>query len=72
MEQLAATGHLVLAETMAWDWSTELTSEKVGRLFATFSDWTDREVRAASDAAEKCGGTVLEHCSIRPHPRCRT
>jgi SAM-dependent methyltransferase len=44
-----------------WRWSVELSAEQVRRLFGTFSDWTSDEVDAAGDAAEACGGRVVEH-----------
>ncbi len=54
-------------ETLTWDWSIELSSAQVARLFATFSDWTTEEVTAAARAADDCGGAVLEQYSTRLH-----
>jgi SAM-dependent methyltransferase len=56
-----ATGQSDLVDEVRWEWSIELTSDQIARLFATFSDWSSDEVEAARQAADNCGGTVTEH-----------
>lgn len=59
--ELASTGHFSHVESMVWPWSMAMTTDQVGALFATFSDWTDTEVSSARRAADELGGTVTEH-----------
>ncbi|GAA3799894.1 class I SAM-dependent methyltransferase [Cellulomonas soli] len=61
MDELAAGGWFEPLGTTWWRWTAELSSERVRRLFATFSDWSPEEVEAAAQAADTCGGTVTEH-----------
>lgn len=61
MEQLAAGGWFSPVSTRWWEWSIDLTSEQVRRLFATFSDWSTDEVAAATRAVDELGGKVTEH-----------
>ena len=54
----------------------QLDAQAVGRLFRTFSDWSQAEVEHAVAAVTDLGGTVTEHYSswllvlapIRPAP----
>ena len=61
MAELEAGGWFVPVLTDGWDWSIELDTEQVRRLFATFSNWSPDEVRRAADAADELGGLVTEH-----------
>ena len=61
MEQLAAGGWFSPVRTRWWEWSIDLISEQVRRLFATFSDWSSDEVAAAGRAVDELGGKVTEH-----------
>ena len=61
MQQLAAGGWFTPVRTLWWEWSIDLTSEQIRRLFATFSDWTGEEVAAAGQAVDVLGGRVTEH-----------
>ena len=61
MTELEAGGWFAAVGTWQWDWSVDLTPQQVGRLFATFSNWTDVEVDEAEQAARDCGPTVTEH-----------
>lgn len=60
-KDFTATGRFDLVDEVRWEWSIELTSDQIARLFATFSDWSSDEVEAARQAADNCGGTVTEH-----------
>ncbi|HEY3529710.1 MAG TPA: methyltransferase domain-containing protein [Nocardioides sp.] len=61
MDELSAGGYFRPVRSERWRWSVELTTEHVTRLFRTFSNWTEDEVRAVQAAAEACGGIVTEH-----------
>jgi SAM-dependent methyltransferase len=61
MAELSAGGHFEPVRSERWRWSIDLTADQVTRLFSTFSDWTDEEVRAIRAAADDCGGIVTEH-----------
>lgn len=61
MLELATDGWFRAVRTEQWKWTVELTTEQVTRLFRTFSDWTEPEVRARRAAADACGGCVTEH-----------
>lgn len=61
MAELSAGGYFEPARSEHWRWSLELTTDQVTRLFRTFSDWTDEEVRLVAAAADACGGLVTEH-----------
>jgi SAM-dependent methyltransferase len=61
MAELSAGGYFEPVRSEHWQWSMELTTEQVTRLFRTFSDWDDAEVDAVRAAAEACGGLVTEH-----------
>lgn len=61
MTRLAADGLFRPVRSERWAWTVELSTTQVVRLFRTFSDWTEQEVRQVADAAEACGGRVSEH-----------
>lgn len=61
MVELSEGGYFQPVRSDSWRWSVELTSDKVTRLFSTFSGWTDEEVQGIWVAAEACGGVVTEH-----------
>lgn len=61
--RLTASGLFDVEEAATFLWDAELSSEQVGRLFATFSDWSAHEVRQAAAAVDDLGGVVLEHYS---------
>ena len=61
MEELAAGAWFEPVRTESWRWSIELSSQQVGRLFKTFSNWSASEAAAAEQAAEDLGGRVTEH-----------
>jgi SAM-dependent methyltransferase len=61
MEELSTGGWFEPVRTQQWRWSIELDSDRVRRLFRTFSDWTDAEVEVAARAADELGGVVTEH-----------
>ena len=67
MDELTAGGWFEPVQTERWRWTIDLTTDQVRRLFRTFSDWTDREVEAAADAADTCGGVVTEHYQSMLH-----
>lgn len=53
--------HLFTVERIhRYQWSIELTADRIRALFATFSDWSESEVAEAASAAEALGGTVTE------------
>ena len=60
MAELSAGGHFEPVRSERWRWRIDLTADQVTRLFSTFSDWTDNEVRAIRAAADDCGGMVTE------------
>ena len=61
------TGHFTLVEERRWEWSVDLTADQVGRLFATFSDWTPEEVAQVRRAAVDLGGVVTERYATELH-----
>jgi protein-L-isoaspartate O-methyltransferase len=61
MSELADGGLFLPVRSQRWQWSIELSTTQVTRLFRTFSDWTDPEVHEVAAAAESCGGRVTEH-----------
>lgn len=61
MSELSAQGWFRPLRSEHWRWSIDLTTEQVGGLFSTFSDWTDEEVESVRAAADACGGVVTEH-----------
>lgn len=60
-EPLTATGDFAVEDTVDLGWSITLDARQIGDLFATFSDWTADEARAAAQATEDLGGSVVEH-----------
>ena len=67
MTELSAGGYFRPVRSERWKWSIELTTDQVTRLFSTFSNWTDREVRAVRGVADACGGVVTEHYESALH-----
>ena len=67
MDELADGGWFTPVDTITWRWSVDLTTEQVGNLFSTFSNWTASEVEAVTAAADQCGGMVTEHYSSLLH-----
>lgn len=61
VDELTTGGWFDHVRTEHWRWSIELDAEEVGRLFATFSDWTTAEAAEAEQAVEDLGGRVTEH-----------
>jgi SAM-dependent methyltransferase len=61
VDELAAGGWFEPVRSEQWRWSIELDSERVRRLFRTFSDWNDAEVEAVGRTADDLGGVVTEH-----------
>ncbi len=61
MSQLAVDGLFRPVRSERWHWTVELTTTQVMRLFRTFSDWTEEEVQQVAEAADACGGRVIEH-----------
>lgn len=61
MTELADGGWFSPVRTFRWHWSIDLTPDQVGRLFATFSDWSPEEVAAVAGAAAELGDLVTEH-----------
>ena len=61
VDELTTGGLFEHVRTESWRWSIDLTADQVGRLFRTFSDWTEPEVEQVRQAAEDLGGTVTEH-----------
>ena len=61
VEELTIAGWFTHVDTMRWQWSVELTTDQIHRLFSTFSNWTPAEASAAAAAADECGGPVTEH-----------
>lgn len=61
MEELSAGGWFEPVRSERWRWSIELTTDQVRRLFRTFSNWTDDEVKAVAAAADSLGGRITEH-----------
>jgi SAM-dependent methyltransferase len=59
--ELTAGGWFEHVRSEHWRWSISLEAEAIGRLFATFSDWTAAEVAEAEQAAVDLGGRVVEH-----------
>lgn len=59
--QLTASGLFEVENAASFPWDVELSAAQVGRLFATFSDWSDHEIREAVAAVDDLGGTVFEH-----------
>jgi SAM-dependent methyltransferase len=72
MVELSAGGYFQPVRSERWQWSVELTTDQVTRLFRTFSDWTDEEVHAVRVAADACGGLVTEHYQSVLHLLVRT
>ena len=62
-ESLTDAGLFEVEEAATFPWDAELDTDQIGRLFATFSDWSDAEVRQAADAVNDLGGRVTEHYS---------
>lgn len=60
-DRLTASGLFDVEDTATFPWSIAMDADQVGRLFRTFSDWSDREVGQAVDAVDELGGTVVEH-----------
>lgn len=60
MQELAAGGYFVPVRSESWQWSIDLQTEQVRRLFASFSGWSSTEVEAVADAADELGGVVTE------------
>jgi hypothetical protein len=58
---LTAADLFVVREITRLPWSIELDDDQVGRLFATFSDWSADEADRAADAVRELGGSVVEH-----------
>jgi SAM-dependent methyltransferase len=61
VDELTAGGWFEPVRTEHWRWSVDLNAHQVGRLFASFSNWTAAEAQAAAQAAEDLGGLVTEH-----------
>lgn len=64
MAELAAGGWFEPVASHEWPTTVHLTPEGVGRLFATFSDWSPEEVRSAQGAAREFvgeRGTLADH-----------
>jgi hypothetical protein len=61
LAELTAGGWFTHVDTLTWQWSVDLTTDQIGRLFTSFSNWTPAEAAAAAGAADACGGTVTEH-----------
>jgi SAM-dependent methyltransferase len=61
VDELTAGGWFEHLRTEHWRWSIELDAEEVGRLFATFSDWTTAEAVEVEKAVVDLGGRVTEH-----------
>jgi hypothetical protein len=61
MEELTIGGWFEPVRTERWQWSIDLSTDQVRRLFKTFSNWTHAEVEAAAQAADDFGGLVTEH-----------
>lgn len=59
--ELTRSGHFVERHREIFRWSVDLDTNQVRGLFNTFSDWTDREVEDATQAARDLGGRVREH-----------
>ena len=71
--KIARTQLFTVEQMHRYRWSIELTADQIHALFATFSDWSESEVRQAASIAETLGGTVTEHYSswlinARPSP----
>lgn len=62
-DRLTDSGLFHVEDAATFPWSIELNADQIGRLFATFSDWSDLEVREAAAAVDELGGTVVEHYS---------
>ena len=60
MEELTAGDWFEPERTEHWRWSIELSTDRIRRLFATFSNWSPAEVVAATQAADDLGGSVTE------------
>lgn len=72
--KIARTSLFTVEQVHRYRWSIDLTADQVHTLFATFSDWSESEVRQASSIVEALGGTVTEHYSswlinARPSPK---
>lgn len=60
MEELAAGAYFAPVKSESWQWSIDLRTEQVRRLYASFSGWSSTEVEAVADAADELGGVVTE------------
>jgi hypothetical protein len=67
MDELTAGAWFEPVRTEHWRWSINLDTERVRRLFRTFSDWNDDEVEAVARAADELGGVVTEGCQSELH-----
>lgn len=67
MADLSAGGWFEPVRTERWRWSIDLDTDRVRRLFRTFSDWTEPEVDAVARAADELGGVVTEHYQSTLH-----
>jgi trans-aconitate methyltransferase len=61
MDELTAGAWFEAVRTEHWRWSIDLSTNRVRRLFRTFSDWSESEVEAVANAADDLGGVVTEH-----------
>lgn len=60
-EALTGSGLFTVVDASTYRWSLDLDAAAIGRLFATFSDWSLAEVEQAVEAATDLGGMVTEH-----------
>ncbi|WP_203580708.1 class I SAM-dependent methyltransferase [Microbacterium hibisci] len=60
---LTAAGLFVVEDATSYRWRIALDAPAVGRLFSTFSDWSEPEVARAVDAVVDLGGSTIEHYS---------
>ena len=67
MEELAAGGFFAPVRSESWQWSIDLRTDQVRRLFRTFPDWSSIEVNAVARAADELGGVVTENYQTLLH-----
>lgn len=61
MQELAAGGFFAPERSEEWQWSIDLRTDQVRRLFRSFPDWSSAEVEVVARAADELGSVVTEN-----------